>query len=92
MKVKPKRQPEIDGLFYIKSLKDMGYSFEQLMEWTGVSYDSLFYWYHRKRKPLKVMNRMLGQILKPIYKKIIDNVEPQGQVIVQNKSKNKSKK
>lgn len=70
-----------DGLFYIRQLKDLGYSFNQIAELAGVSSRSVFNWYHGDRQPHDAVNSFVKAKLQPVFRKITDQVEPKGQVV-----------
>lgn len=84
----PRRR--VTGLYYIRMLKDMGYSFGQLVKFSGISKRTIINWYHRKTTPSPVLDEMVCLRIEKRYNQIIKS-QPHGQVISKDKKKRRKR-
>lgn len=71
----------LTGLYYLRALKDRGYSFVQIAKLAGISKRSTINWYHGYTKPNPVFEEMVRIKLGRVFNDIADKVYPRGYIL-----------
>lgn len=80
------------GLFYIRALKDQGYSYDQIAKFAGISKRAAINWYHGDVKPRPVYEEMVRAKLKKTYEKLLKLYVPEGFVLYKKERVTRRKK